>query len=125
MHLVREHSHVGRSDVAARLEDGTQHYLGIAALKHGLAAITRIPGGMEAISRHTFGLARLAYRGLISIRHYNLAPVVRVHSGDYTSIGSQGGLVRLHPYHHPGELHPAGGHRGAHRLLHLCKGGYE
>lgn len=46
-----------RREGAAGLEDGTAHFLGIAALRHGFAAIRRA-GGFGAIDTHTTALAR-------------------------------------------------------------------
>ncbi len=42
------------------LEDGTAHFLGIASLRHGFAAISRA-GGFPAIEAHTCALARCAW----------------------------------------------------------------
>jgi len=42
---------------AAGLEDGTASFLGIAALRHGFAAIERA-GGFPAIDAHTSALTR-------------------------------------------------------------------
>ena len=46
-----------RREGAAGLEDGTTSFLGIAALRHGFAAIGRA-GGFPAIEAHTGGLTR-------------------------------------------------------------------
>ena len=96
MHLVHQPSHVSRVDLASRLEDGTGHFLGVAALRHGLRTLKALPGGMEAVSRHTFGLARLTFNSLSVLRHHNGNPVVKIHSEDsYTDIKTQGGMVNF------------------------------
>lgn len=48
-----------RREGAAGLEDGTSHFLGIAALRHGFAAIRRA-GGFPAVDEHTSMLTRSA-----------------------------------------------------------------
>ena len=96
MHLVHQPSHVSRADLASRLEDGTGHFLGIPALRHGLRTLKTLPGSMEAVSRHTFGLARLTFNSLSVLRHHNGNPVVKIHSEDsYTDIKTQGGMVNF------------------------------
>ena len=42
----------------SRFEDGTLPFLDILALRHGFAALTRLGTAMDAIQKHTFGLAR-------------------------------------------------------------------
>ena len=96
MYLLRENIQVARQELAARLEDGTVHYLGIAALAPGLRALARVPGGMAAVARHTHGLARLAYTRLTGLRHHNGRGVVRVHcEGDYGALARQGGMLNF------------------------------
>ena len=96
MHLVHKHTHVSRADLASRLEDGTGHFLGIASLRHGLRTIKALPGGMEAVARHTFGLAKLTFHSLSALRHHNKKPVVRIHCEDgYSDVSTQGGMVNF------------------------------
>lgn len=52
-----------RREGAAGLEDGTAHYLGIAALKHGFQQLHTL-GGFPAIAAHTQAVTRHAFTPL-------------------------------------------------------------
>ena len=49
--------HCRRRKGTSGFEDGTAHFLAIAALRHGFAAIARA-GGMPAIRHHTAAITR-------------------------------------------------------------------
>eukprot|EP00930_Biecheleria_cincta_P014758 TRINITY_DN12563_c0_g2_i1.p1 TRINITY_DN12563_c0_g2~~TRINITY_DN12563_c0_g2_i1.p1 ORF type:complete len:560 (-),score=62.74 TRINITY_DN12563_c0_g2_i1:127-1629(-) len=67
-----------------RFEDGTVSFLGIAALKHGFAALDRV-GGMKAIEKHTSALTDHLAKVLQRLRHGNGRPVVTLYGG-YNSL---------------------------------------
>ena len=48
-----------RREGAAGMENGTAHYLGIAAVRHGFAQIHRL-GGFSAVAAHTQAVTRWA-----------------------------------------------------------------
>ncbi|KAL3136431.1 hypothetical protein ABBQ38_005687 [Trebouxia sp. C0009 RCD-2024] len=65
---------VRRREGAAGLEDGTAHYLGIAALSHGFRQLASL-GGFPAIARHTQIVTRLFVTCLPELRHANGTPL--------------------------------------------------
>lgn len=70
-----------KSRLCERFEDGTVSFLGIAALKHGFAALERL-GGPTAIDRHTRALANYLDDRLRDLRHANGNPLVLVYGPD-------------------------------------------
>ena len=84
-----------KSSVSARLEDGTAHFLGIVALRHGLQAMKDIAGSMGRVQQHTFALAREFASHLQALRHENghrVAEVYGNHDAD-SSVRTQGSIV--------------------------------
>ena len=66
--------------------------LGISAIKFGFQALSRIPGGLRTISRHTENLALYARHQLGALTHYNGArAVVLYHQQDQ----DHGGIVNF------------------------------
>lgn len=76
-----------KSRACERLEDGTVAFLGVAALRHGFAALQRV-GGMAAIEKHTGALAAHLHEVLLGLRHRNGAPVVTMYSAEPTHGGA-------------------------------------
>ena len=65
---------------------------GISALKFGFQALSRIPGGVRSISRHTESLALYARSQLSALTHHNGArAVVLYHDQDQ----QHGGIVNF------------------------------
>lgn len=58
-------------------EDGTQNFLGIAALAAGFAFLDQV--GMPRITAHVFELASTLLTPLLALRHPNGTPLVRVY----------------------------------------------
>jgi molybdenum cofactor sulfurtransferase len=67
-----------RQNVESSLEDGTQNFQAIAALKHGFAAIASI-GGHLRISRHVSALASILAYEMTQLKHWNGASLVRIY----------------------------------------------
>eukprot|EP00004_Rigifila_ramosa_P019831 TRINITY_DN5095_c0_g1_i1.p1 TRINITY_DN5095_c0_g1~~TRINITY_DN5095_c0_g1_i1.p1 ORF type:complete len:805 (+),score=142.58 TRINITY_DN5095_c0_g1_i1:1-2415(+) len=65
-----------RADPAHRWEDGTPHFLGLAALPAGFDIFDRLT--MSAIAAHTAAVAHHLAAGLAALRHYNGAPVCTI-----------------------------------------------
>lgn len=85
---------VRRREGAAGLEDGTAHYLGIAALTHGFRQLASL-GGFPAIACHTQVVTRLFVTGLSELRHANGTPLCVLYGAhhptlDQPSLGSPG-----------------------------------
>ena len=69
--------HVLKCRPTERLEDGTVAFLDIISLKHGFDALQRY-GGIESIREHTQCLAEWLYRRLVSLKHSNGKPLVKI-----------------------------------------------
>eukprot|EP00632_Arachnochrysis_sp_CCMP2950_P016105 CAMPEP_0185700436 /NCGR_PEP_ID=MMETSP1164-20130828/7493_1 /TAXON_ID=1104430 /ORGANISM="Chrysoreinhardia sp, Strain CCMP2950" /LENGTH=673 /DNA_ID=CAMNT_0028367387 /DNA_START=61 /DNA_END=2082 /DNA_ORIENTATION=+ len=67
-----------KARVCERFEDGTVSFLGIAALRHGFAALRRV-GGPAAIERHADAVADALRSALGALRHANGRPVVALY----------------------------------------------
>lgn len=68
-----------REEVEAKYADGTVHYLGINALRHGYQALEQV-GGMACIAGHITTLARFFQDQLQSLRHADGSPVCEIYS---------------------------------------------
>lgn len=62
-----------RREGPAGFEDGTAHFLGIAALRHGFSLIQRL-GGFPAIEAHTRALTRYTFTSILKYRHMYSSP---------------------------------------------------
>ncbi|KAJ2159392.1 hypothetical protein GGF46_003056 [Coemansia sp. RSA 552] len=60
---------VFRSDVEARLEDGTLNFHDIISLRHALDAHARIYGSIDSVARHTRSVTKYAVSQLRSLKH--------------------------------------------------------
>lgn len=67
-----------RAEATHRFADGTQDYLGILAVKEGLALLKNLT--MERIQAHTSILARFLYLQLTSLVHGNGRPACQIYS---------------------------------------------
>lgn len=75
-----------------RFEDGTMHFLGITALKHGFTVLEEL--GMDSIQQHVWAVTRRLYEGLSALRHSTGTPVVKVYGEHERNDPSlQGGIV--------------------------------
>lgn len=80
-----------RSEPERRLADGTENFLGILGVGHGLQLLqTR---GMGRIQAHTFALTRFLYHQLDSLRHANGARVCELYGPGVESPSSHGPIV--------------------------------
>ncbi|EEY68134.1 molybdenum cofactor sulfurase, putative [Phytophthora infestans T30-4] len=79
----------GSGDVSARFADGTQSFLSILALRHGIEQIERL--GMASISGHTAALRALLVGKLIGLKHWNGRPVCEIYGK--TNSEQQGPIV--------------------------------
>eukprot|EP00884_Botryococcus_braunii_P001647 jgi/Botrbrau1/11483/Bobra.0360s0010.1 len=95
--------HVLKCRPCERLEDGTVAFLDIIALKHGFNMLQRL-GGIKAVQRHVAALSHYLYLQLVSLKHRNGAPVVRIfgkhNQANWQEV--QGGIVNFEV------LNPAG-----------------
>ncbi|KAK9822750.1 hypothetical protein WJX74_003955 [Apatococcus lobatus] len=89
---------------AEGFEDGTAHFLGLAAVRHGFAQIASV-GNFSAIHRHTDMLTRWLATELTNLQHGNGRPVCRLYGAQ--AIDSSASL------HQPGSSElPQGACRG-------------
>ena len=67
------------------------------SLSHGFEALNKVPGGMTAISKHTFRLAQYAVAQLSGLKHFNGEAVVKVYCEEdgYTNEMQYGGIVNF------------------------------
>lgn len=73
---------------ATRFMDGTQSFLSILSLRHGLDQLKRL--SMKCIEAHTKALRELLLSQLTSLTHWNNQPICRIYGG-----GSTGSIVAL------------------------------
>jgi molybdenum cofactor sulfurtransferase len=78
--LPRADFGVRRSEptLLASLKNGTVHFRGIAALRHGFDELDRL-GGMVAIKQHTTTLAAELVRRMRALEHENGRPAVAIY----------------------------------------------
>ncbi len=86
---------------AEAFEDGTLNFLAIAAVPFGLELLRSL--GMEAVNRHVMDLTAALLDGMVSLRHSNGAPQVRVYGPHdlrgrgatiaFNALDPEGGLV--------------------------------
>lgn len=88
--------HVLKCRPSDRLEDGTVAFLDIIALKHGFKMIEHL-GGIYKIQAHVESLRSWLYEKLISLRHSNGGPLVRIFGKHHFSEPqkNQGGILNL------------------------------
>jgi selenocysteine lyase/cysteine desulfurase len=58
-------------------EDGTPHFLGVAAVPSGFALLAEV--GMDRLSAHVARLTTMLLQGLLALQHADGAPMVRVY----------------------------------------------
>ncbi|KAL0035704.1 hypothetical protein WJX79_009780 [Trebouxia sp. C0005] len=73
---------------AAGLEDGTAHYLGIAAVRHGFHQLAAL-GGFPAIGDHTQSVTRWFAQRLAALRHADGAPLCVLYGAYHLQSGAQ------------------------------------
>lgn len=94
MHLVNKSGHAGKI-AEEHFEDGTLHFHGILALKHGFDFIQKI-GGMTIISQHTFNLAKYLFEKLSELKYDSGQKVIEIYtSNDFKDINVQGGILNF------------------------------
>lgn len=91
-----ECTHINRSSLSDRFEDGTVPFLDIIALRHGLDSLKNLGGGMKSISRHTFIVAQYFHHYLQSLHHGNSQQVADIYChGDFSDPSKQGPIVNF------------------------------
>ncbi|CAH0480638.1 unnamed protein product [Peronospora belbahrii] len=68
------------NDVSSRFVDGTQSFLSILALRHGIHQVEKL--GMANISAHTEALRALLVDRLAGLQHWNGRPICVVYGND-------------------------------------------
>ncbi|GMF25310.1 unnamed protein product [Phytophthora lilii] len=83
----------GSGDESARFADGTQSFLSILALRHGIEQVGIL--GMANISAHTAALRKLLVDKLSSLKHWNEHPICEIYGNtrDEPKIQSQGPII--------------------------------
>ncbi|ETI55136.1 hypothetical protein F443_02161 [Phytophthora nicotianae P1569] len=83
----------GSGDASARFADGTQSFLSILALRHGIEQVGKL--GMASISAHTAALRALLVDKLTGLKHWNGRPVCEIYgnSSSKTHSEQQGPIV--------------------------------
>ncbi|KAG6621829.1 Molybdenum cofactor sulfurase [Phytophthora cinnamomi] len=69
-------------DESARFADGTQSFLSILALRHGIEQVEKL--GMNNISAHTASLRALLVEKLTSLKHWNDHPICEIYGNGGT-----------------------------------------
>jgi molybdenum cofactor sulfurtransferase len=85
-----------QSSLHARLEDGTIAIRSILALNCAIETHDKLFGGLEEVSKHTGWLAKVLHKRLMSLRHFNGAPVCQSYkppSSTYGDTKTQGATV--------------------------------
>lgn len=77
---------------ATRFMDGTQSFLSILSLRHGLNQLKRL--SMKRVEAHTNLLRELLHSQLVSLTHWNNQPICRIYGGKARN-GSTGSIVAL------------------------------
>ncbi|KAL0050843.1 hypothetical protein WJX82_008290 [Trebouxia sp. C0006] len=77
-----------RREGAAGLEDGTAHYLGIAAVRHGFHQLAAL-GGFPAIGNHSQSVTRWFAQRLVALRHADGAPLCVLYGAHHLQPGAQ------------------------------------
>ncbi|CAC5406878.1 ABA3 [Mytilus coruscus] len=91
-----ECTHINRSSLSDRFEDGTVPFLDIIALRHGLDSLKNLGGGMKSISRHTFIVAQYFHHYLQGLHHGNGQQVADIYChGDFSDPSKQGPIVNF------------------------------
>ncbi|XP_077993874.1 molybdenum cofactor sulfurase-like [Glandiceps talaboti] len=94
--ISRERFHEPRTVLHDKFEDGTVAFLDIIALRHGFDVLTRLTGGMAAISDHVFTIASYVFQKMASYHHGNGAPVAKLyHDTDFTDKSTQGPIINF------------------------------
>ncbi|KAK1934443.1 Molybdenum cofactor sulfurase [Phytophthora citrophthora] len=68
------------SDASSRFADGTQSFLSILALRHGIRQIEKL--GMTNISAHTAALRALLVDKLVALKHWNGRPICELYGAN-------------------------------------------
>ncbi|GMF44809.1 unnamed protein product [Phytophthora fragariaefolia] len=79
-----------KGDESSRFADGTQSFLSILALRHGIKQVGKL--GMMNISAHTASLRTLLVDKLSSLKHWNNHPICEIY-GKITMTQQQGPIV--------------------------------
>ncbi|KAL4161092.1 hypothetical protein PRNP1_001648 [Phytophthora ramorum] len=77
-------------DISSRFADGTQSFLSILALRHGINQVEKL--GMENISAHTTALRTLLVDKFTALKHWNNRPICEIYAND-NRIKQQGPTV--------------------------------
>uniref|UniRef100_K3WYH6 Molybdenum cofactor sulfurase n=1 Tax=Globisporangium ultimum (strain ATCC 200006 / CBS 805.95 / DAOM BR144) TaxID=431595 RepID=K3WYH6_GLOUD len=80
----------GNSEAGAGFADGTQSFLSILSLHHGLDQLESL--GMASIDQHTAALTSLLYTKLTAMTHWNDRPVCKIY-GNHHRKSLQGPIV--------------------------------
>ncbi|KAK9839312.1 hypothetical protein WJX81_007091 [Elliptochloris bilobata] len=90
-----------RAEVPAGLEDGTQPFLAVTALRQGWRLIRRL-GGLPAVECHTATLTQYTAQSLAALRHGNGAPGPTV---TFSVLRADGSFVGFHEVEQLARLH--------------------
>ncbi|KAF1318396.1 Molybdenum cofactor sulfurase, partial [Globisporangium splendens] len=80
----------GGIEAGAGFADGTQSFLSILSLRHGLDQLERL--GMANIEQHTAALTNLLFTKLTAMKHWNNRPVCKIY-GNHHRKSLQGSIV--------------------------------
>eukprot|EP00794_Sanderia_malayensis_P020704 gene20704-22739_t len=77
-------------------EDGTLAFHSIIALKYGFQAMRNLTGSMQAVSEHTFALAKYTYEEMATMKHGNGQSLCVIYSDTkYDDIKHQGPIINF------------------------------
>lgn len=94
--MAVDEEHVFRQSLHERFEDGTLPFLSIISVRHGFKTLQRLSLTMNAISEHTFNLAKYVHHNLLTMHHFNNQPVaILYHDTDFEDPRFQGGVVNF------------------------------
>ena len=87
---------------AHAFEDGTPHFLGVAAVPEGFALLSHV--GMDRLSAHVARLTTALLQGLLALRHADGSPMVRVYGPE--DVRDRGGTVAFNVLAKDGRVVP-------------------
>ncbi|XP_058443499.1 molybdenum cofactor sulfurase 2-like isoform X2 [Malaya genurostris] len=100
--LSGQNLHMKHDSLEQRFEDGTQPFLSIIALLHGMNTIQQLippfngTRSMDRVSKHVFNMAKYCYGKLGALEHSNGLKAIRFYMDtEFESRESQGGMVNF------------------------------
>ncbi|KAG2520450.1 hypothetical protein JM18_006800 [Phytophthora kernoviae] len=101
-------------DASAGFADGTQPFLSILALRHGIHQVEML--SMAAISAHTMALRKLLVKNLFALKHWNNQSICEIYGNDGSTTKKKQGPVVTCNF-----LHPDGSYVGYSEVHKLAK----